>query len=664
MNPVRPFTPRARACLVAVAAAAILFLAPRAARAQVLQQVPSDALVVIKINKLRPVSDKVAAFAKKLGLDQAQPAMANPLAELEKRSGISQGIDENGEAAIVFANAAMDQEQPPLMLLLPVSDYNAFLKNFANAKTEDQISIVQMKDQTDQTFVAKRGNYAALAAKREFLESKAPAGITPAGMAAKEMTGKDVVAYVNMKTAKARILPQLKQNRAKILADFERGFLQGGPQQGNRRPGGAQGAGGLGEDAEGAEGAGAGAGAAGAGAAADAQAKAKKQKFLPLARATVNRVLDVAEQVITDAEAVTYGWTFGDAGVQATGLAEFAPNSPSGQRVAQLKGTNESLVKGLPAGKYWFFGGTSGTNAELGQKMINDFLAPIEKELAALGGEAKPMQDYLAALRQYVSNLKGQSFGWVAPQGAIGQEAVFQVVSVQRGNAPQLVDAAQKMFNSQQQLMQAFGGVGAQGELKQNYAPKAKTIDGVAFDQMQTTFAPPAGGQRTPQQMQAQQMMTWLYGPGGINQYIAPLGNDRVLIASGVSDETLKQLVASAKGEQDAVGGAQPVAATKAQLPQQRLAAWYFQIDQFATSVANYAKAFGMPINFQVPQNLSPIGGTISTEGSALRMDGYAPTQTLQSVIAAVMQTVMQMQGGQQPGGAGGPGGPGGPGGL
>jgi hypothetical protein len=35
-------------------------------------------------------------------------------------------------------------------------------------------------------------------------------------------------------------------------------------------------------------------------------------------------------------------------------------------------------------------------------------------------------------------------------------------------------------------------------------------------------------------------------------------------------------------------------------------------------------------------------------------VDGYAPTQTLQSVTAAVMQTYMQMQGGQQPGGPGG----------
>src|SRR2546423_6678141 len=43
---------------------ALLLIAP-AARAQVLQQVPSDALVVIKFNKLKPTSDKIAAMAQK-----------------------------------------------------------------------------------------------------------------------------------------------------------------------------------------------------------------------------------------------------------------------------------------------------------------------------------------------------------------------------------------------------------------------------------------------------------------------------------------------------------------------------------------------------------------------------------------------------------------------
>src|SRR6185369_16318375 len=101
--------------------------------------------------------------------------------------------------------------------------------------------------------------------------------------------------------------------------------------------------------------------------------------------------------------------------------------------------------------------------------------------------------------------------GWVAPSGMRGQEAVVQVVSVQRGNAPQLMESAHKMFDAQQAVMTAMGGpMGAGGQIKQTYTPNAKTVDGVQFNLMQTTMAPPAPGQpRNPQQMQAQQMMTW-----------------------------------------------------------------------------------------------------------------------------------------------------------
>src|SRR5688500_14097990 len=109
-----------RSLAAVLAVTVVLLLAPLAARAQVLQQVPSDSLVVIKINKLKPVSDKIAAFSQKLGLAQVQPAFADPLGALQQRAGIKQGVDPNGEAAIVFVNGPMQEDDPPLLILFPV----------------------------------------------------------------------------------------------------------------------------------------------------------------------------------------------------------------------------------------------------------------------------------------------------------------------------------------------------------------------------------------------------------------------------------------------------------------------------------------------------------------------------------------------------------------
>ena len=108
------------------------------------------------------------------------------------------------------------------------------------------------------------------------------------------------------------------------------------------------------------------------------------------------------------------------------------------------------------------------------------------------------------------------------------------------------------------------------------------------------------------------------------------------------------------KAGTDVLSTTPAVQATAKQLPKQRVAAFYVALDQIATTVANYAKAFGMPINFQVPADLPPVGFTFASDGSALRGDWHVPSQTLQSLVAAGMQTYMQMQGGQQPGGPGG----------
>jgi len=152
-----------------------------------------------------------------------------------------------------------------------------------------------------------------------------------------------------------------------------------------------------------------------------------------------------------------------------------------------------------------------------------------------------------------------------------------------------------------------------------------------------------------------QQMMGVMYGPGGINLLTGQVNDKLAVTSMGVNDEGLKTLIASAKANDDKLAHSAALAATKKSLPQMRFAEMYVSLDQIAVTLASYAKAFGMPVNFQVPPDLAPIGMTLATEGgSALKGDCFVPAQTLQSLIAAGMQTYMQMQGGQQPGGPGG----------
>jgi hypothetical protein len=71
---------------------------------------------------------------------------------------------------------------------------------------------------------------------------------------------------------------------------------------------------------------------------------------------------------------------------------------------------------------------------------------------------------------------------------------------------------------------------------------------------------------------------------------------------------------------------------------------------------------FGIDMGVTMPENLPPMGATLSTDASAVRGDVYFPSQLLQALTAAGMQVYMKTQNpqGMQHNGPGGPPAPGG----
>jgi len=382
---------------------------------------------------------------------------------------------------------------------------------------------------------------------------------------------------------------------------------------------------------------------------------AQVSKYMPLLKTTFGRAFDVADQIVRDADSATYGFELADNGIKATAMAEFNQGTPSAQRIAGLKGTDQPMLTGLPATKYWLLMAIQSGNKDAAQSIINDFLAPIEKEVAALGADGKPVQEYIDAFKKATAALTSSAFGTLVPTGPLGQEAILQGVGVTSGDAKVLLDAQQQMASSQQAMMDMFYPPQMRGMVKFNFTPNAKTIDGVQFNQIQQKVNLQQPGQpNNPQMAQMQQLMNWVYGPNGATGLLGALDAKTVIGAFGTSDTMISKTIASAKAGQDTLSQTPEIAAVAKELPKQRMVAVFFGLDQLVSTAANYAKMFGMPVNFQLPQNLPPIGATVATEGSAIRADGYVPTQLLQSIIAAGIQSYMQMQGGQAPGGPGG----------
>lgn len=587
------------------ALAAVMLFTVSAARAGVLDQVPGEALFVVKVTNLKSTSEKFARFATDLGVAAMVPPLQDPLGALQQQIGIANGLNETGDLAFAFIDPAAVGEAGPdesILVLIPVSDYDAFVKNFADAKTEGEITEFTTPNSGAPSYVMKWGDYAALTPAKGVLAIK-PTGVKVSGVAAKE-TQKDLVFYANMPNIRAKLQPELAKGRENILSEME-GELQNEPEL---------------------------------------------AKFAPVLKALVGRLLDVADTFLRDANAATVAINFVPEGLNASVVAEFEQGSYLGKFVGGTKNTTESFTKHLPAGKYMLFGGSTG-DPEQTVALLNDLAGPVLAELKNVGGEqAAEIDKMYSHLLAYVKAAKGQTFGVTAPQGEFGSSALIQGFSVYQGDASAMKKAYLDMTAGQETLMTAFGLPAEQ--FKYTLTPNAKTVSGVSFDEVVSSmkFDP-----NDPAAAQAEQMMKFLYGPDGMKFHIGVLDNDTLVQGFGLNDQQLGEVIAAAKSGADPMGGLPGVKAVNAQLPSSRVAAIYVPVDEVVNTGLNVAKQFGFGVNVQMQPDLPPIGASVASDGTALRIDAHAPTQLISQLIAAGFQIGMQMnQGGGQNRGPGG----------
>lgn len=576
---------------------AVLFLAC-AVRAQVLNQVPDDALLVIKTKDMSATSTKVGKWLKDLGLAQMKPGLDNPLGLLQKELGLTNGLNTNGEMAIVFRDPAKTNEKgdKSMMLLLPVSDYAGFVANFKDAKVDGEVTEVSMPKGKDPGYLAHWGDYAVLSPSKAVASMKPSAMLKISGAATtKELGTKDIVVYANFNALRGLLVPQLQQVRDKTMEEMENN-LGGGDE--------------------------------------------KLAKFKPVIKSFVGQLFAGAEAFLRDTDAVTFSVDFGNEGLNVAAMAEFIPNSYLGTTFASTKNTNEPLLAGLPTGKYLFFGGHL-NQPEFSTRFLSDFSGPILKELDTLGPDMKPAHDYMDALNAYLKALKSARFGIVAPAGQLGQEAIFQMVNISKGDAAAMKDAQIKMIKAQEATMKALGLPA--DAYSATVVPNSKTIEGVSFDAINTSVNP---NNKDPMAMQQAQIMAMVYGPGGMSMLEGKVSDDTLLLGMGVTDDVLKSTITATKTNESPLANSAAVKLVQSHLPTNRTAEFYVPVDQIVTTGLTYARQFGAQMNLTLQPDLPPLGFASSTDGSAIRIDGFVPTVLVQQLVSAGMQAYMQSQGG------------------
>ena len=141
-----------------------------------LQSVPSEAVLVVKVKNIQDVSAKVAALSQQWGLANIRPELNDPLGTLLTAANLGPGLDKTGEAAMAmldFGNKGGGGE-PNMVILIPVTDFKAFAASLPNAKPEGEMMSFSMGGNPQPGYAAGWGKYAALYPKKELLAKPGP----------------------------------------------------------------------------------------------------------------------------------------------------------------------------------------------------------------------------------------------------------------------------------------------------------------------------------------------------------------------------------------------------------------------------------------------------------------------------------------------------------
>ncbi len=595
---------------IVLLALACVFATISSAFAQVMQQVPSSALVVLKVNNLDATNKKVANLAALLGLQQMLPDAADPLSALLKHIGVTDGVNRDGDLAFAFIDpdASQVDKQQSMLLLIPVSDYQKFVGNFPDAKPDGDLTQVHFQQSSETTYLAHWGNYVAASPARAVVAT-APADIIQVdGLAAKELDSKDVIALVNFKALRSKMLAGIEQGRQSAAPAIDQLIQQIAHMQ-----------------------------------------NFDATKFAPVAKVIANQCLDVAQKFAQSADDACLSFNLSGDGVATTLSCQFTPDSSGAQFFANIKNSQDSFLTGLAGGKYLFFGGGAGPTPEA-NKGLTDFLTPVQNSINELGPDYSSLNDWIIGLEKLSAASGESTMGLLCPSAQPGAGPLVQFVNVRQGDAKTMLDAFRQMADDQQAAMKALGL--GQAASTQTFTRDSKTVDGVSFDEMKSQI--PLNG-NNPGQMQAMQLISMIYGPQGPDAFTGVVNDQNMLTVMGLDDAGISAAIAAVKAGDDPMAKLPSVKAVSSQLPTDRFAAVYIPLDLWATTGFGYAKMFGIDMGVTMPENLPPLGITLSTDGPAVRVDSFMPSQLLQAIAAAGMQVYLKTQTPQQPPPGGGP---------
>ncbi len=187
-----------------------------AALAAAMDQAPINSQILIIIPDMARLSDKIAALQQNLDLPTQD--LADVLVRFKRRAGMTEGVNDNG--AMVFAITDLEEtletnQSPRITMLVPVSDYNTFVKQYGG-NSDNEICAITMP-QGQRGFARRSGDHAVLCRSREetaaYEAGNAASTIAQQAGAIgnKYLSSGDLIVYADIPKLKAAVVIALQQ---------------------------------------------------------------------------------------------------------------------------------------------------------------------------------------------------------------------------------------------------------------------------------------------------------------------------------------------------------------------------------------------------------------------------------------------------------------------
>lgn len=557
----------------AACVAGALFLPTALALPPASDRVPASAAMMIVV----PSLERFEATANLLQTTFGMEMDSGPFEGLAMAMGL-EGLNKAGSAALAIiagpAGLDFESEVPPMILVVPVTDYAKFVGALGGDGGAPVTEITIDPDQPKGYARNLGGGFVAMGPVRELVEGfKGQAGqnaahdrlIGPAGKAVADSS--DVVFIANL----ASLEPKMREGMEEFRGQMEMvGMMTGQNMAGNLA------------------------------------------------------VMDaVMGGILRDGQAGIIGFSATDAGMKLDLAAQFKEGSPSAGYFG-AKGNTGGLLSRVPSQPVLFALALDTTSAGI-KKIFRD-MTDITTKIDPDAAEAAGMT---AAMMKSIEKMDGMVFQWGASPAMMGGMFV-NALSYVKTSDPAGYTAAMK------QTMTAMNGKTIQGLTYQTtYKSAARDVGGVKADEWALRMQADPNDPNA-QQMQAMQM--GLFGmEGGPSGYLAP-AKDGLVMTYSKNSALLEQALNAAKGSggYGAEAGVKTVAAMLP--AGRTIEGYIGVKSILDMVIGFAAMMGGGPVDMQVPADLPPVGLGGTTDSGGVRLAVFVPGQVIQTFKEFVEQ--------------------------